>query len=90
MKSSLSFALFLVVSALSGFVALISICWSSGAFHQTMPWRVVVAMLGFRGFLIGLPYGVYYLYKQRWVLQFPIVQVFLVISKKKGLKFLHF
>ncbi|CDO98598.1 unnamed protein product [Coffea canephora] len=84
-KFSLSFALFLVVSALSGFVALISICWSSGAFHQTMPWRVVVVMLGFRGFLIGLPYGVYYLYKQRWVLQFPIVQRPLFFSFKMGL-----
>ncbi|KAL3512441.1 hypothetical protein ACH5RR_025158 [Cinchona calisaya] len=84
-RVSLSFVLFVVASALSGFVSLVSILWSCGAFVQTRPWRLVVAMLGLRGFLMGVFYAVYYVYKQRWVLQFPIIQTPLFFSFKMGL-----
>lgn len=74
---SLTFVLFVAVVALSAAVSLISMCWSCSVFDQTPPWSVLVEMLGFRGVLVGLFYGVYYVYKQRWVLQFPIIQVIL-------------
>lgn len=84
MKLSLRFMLFVIVSALSGFVLMGSICWSCGAFAQTRPLSSLVAILGFRGFIIGLLYGVYYVYEQRWVLQFPIIQRPLFFSFKVG------
>lgn len=80
MKLSLRFMLFVIASALSGFVLMASICWSCDAFAQMRPFSSLVANLGFRGFIMGLLYGVYYVYKQRWVLQFPIIQVINLIS----------
>lgn len=77
---SLTFVLFVAVAALSAAVSLISMCWSCSVFDQTRPWSVLVEMLGFRGILVGLFYGVYYVYKQRRVLQFPIIQVIIFLE----------
>lgn len=85
MKLSLNFVPFVVVSSFSGSVLINSICWSSGAFGQALPWHVLVGMLGFRGAIMGLFYGVHYAFKQRWVLQFPIIQRPLYFSFKMGI-----
>ncbi|CAI9113314.1 OLC1v1013891C1 [Oldenlandia corymbosa var. corymbosa] len=85
MTLSLTFSLFVAASALSASVSLSSMCWTCGVFGQTRPWSVLGETLGFRGFLVGLFYGVLYVYKQRWVLQFPIIQYPLFFSFKMGL-----
>ncbi|KAL2930499.1 30S ribosomal protein S13 [Bienertia sinuspersici] len=70
-RSSFSMALLVFVSAASGFVSVVSIAGSSfsGSFAG------LISTLGFRGFGVGLIYGVYCVSSHRWVLNFPIVQV---------------
>ncbi|KAJ8770894.1 hypothetical protein K2173_021809 [Erythroxylum novogranatense] len=34
----------------------------------------LIRRVGFRGFVCGLMYGLFYIYQRRWVLEFPIVQ----------------
>ncbi|KAG6581458.1 hypothetical protein SDJN03_21460, partial [Cucurbita argyrosperma subsp. sororia] len=57
--------LFVVATAVSGSLAAVSTCWGktdglSSAWHT--------------GLLMGLIYGLFYVYKKRWVLTFPIIQ----------------
>ena len=71
-KVSLSFVLFVAACAVSGFVGLVSVCWvKSSGFDGD--W--LIGKVGFIGFLLGLLYGLFYVYKHRWVLEFPIIQV---------------
>lgn len=84
-RTSFSFVLFVAVSAVSASLALISLCWSCDAFDQLKNRRLVVGKLGFWGLPIGLFYGVHYVYKKRWVLQFPIIQRSPFFSFKMGL-----
>uniref|UniRef100_A0A7N0UE67 Nucleoporin protein Ndc1-Nup n=1 Tax=Kalanchoe fedtschenkoi TaxID=63787 RepID=A0A7N0UE67_KALFE len=74
-KVSLGFLLVVTASAISGSLAVASICWvdSDG-----------VLVLGFRGFSIGFLYGLYFVYTRRWVLQFPIIQRPAFFSFKMG------
>jgi nucleoporin NDC1 len=66
-KVSLSFVLFVAACAVSGMLGMVSMCWvkSSGF---AVEWVI-------RGFGVGLLYGLVYIYKRRWVLEFPIIQV---------------
>lgn len=66
-KVSLSFVLFVAACAVSGLLGMVSMCWvkSSGF---AVEWVI-------RGFGVGLLYGLVYVYKRRWVLEFPIIQV---------------
>ncbi|XVE77465.1 hypothetical protein DITRI_Ditri13aG0065100 [Diplodiscus trichospermus] len=62
----------LAATAVSGFLSAVSFCGIDGR-------------VGFKGFASGLFYAVYYIYKQRWVLQFPIIQRSLFFSFKMGI-----
>ncbi|CAN4087860.1 unnamed protein product [Withania somnifera] len=84
-RTSFSFVLFVAVSAVSASLALISICWTCHAFDQSNNRRLAIAKLGFWGLQIGFFYGVHYVYKKRWVLQFPIIQRPPFFSFKMGL-----
>ncbi|KAM7266177.1 hypothetical protein ACFE04_004074 [Oxalis oulophora] len=68
-KLSLSFILFTAAASFSGFVAVLSLCW-----RRISDDDIDVARLGFKGFTIGLLYAVVFLWNNRWVLDFPIVQ----------------
>lgn len=68
---------FLLEAALAGTVALVSLCKSESCGG--------VAVVGLRGFGFGLVYGIYYVFKRRWVLEFPIIQRPLFFSFKMGL-----
>lgn len=35
--------------------------------------------LGMRGAVFGLVYGAHYLFRKRWILKFPIIQVFFLV-----------
>ena len=59
---------FFLGAALAGTTALVSLCKSESCGGG-------VAVVGLRGFGFGLVYGIYYLFKRRWVLEFPIIQV---------------
>ncbi|GFS34128.1 hypothetical protein Acr_00g0032410 [Actinidia rufa] len=72
-KISLSFVLFVAASALLGFLSLLCVClncFDDGGYY----WRRL-GRLGFRGLVVGFFYGLWYIYKRRWVLEFPIIQV---------------
>lgn len=72
---SLSLLLFVTTAAVSGFLSIMSFCWENDFERVDLIWRV-----GFRGFLCGLIYSVFFVYKQRWVSEFPIIQVNLFIA----------
>ncbi|CAM8927203.1 unnamed protein product [Rhodiola kirilowii] len=74
-KVSLGFLLTVTASAISGALAVASICWVDLDGFM---------VLGFRGFVVGLLYGVYFVYKRRWVLEFPIIQRPAYFSFKMG------
>lgn len=63
---SLKSIFFLVVCVVAGIFSVISACWDSdeGAYA-----------LGLRGVVFGLVYGAHYLFRRRWILKFPIIQV---------------
>ncbi|XP_052183944.1 uncharacterized protein LOC127795978 [Diospyros lotus] len=84
-RISLSLILFVIACALSGSLSLLSVCWSCFDAGGSPPRKYVLATLGFRGLTVGLFYGLYYVYKQRWGLQFPIVQRPAFFSFKMGL-----
>ncbi|XP_065861715.1 uncharacterized protein [Euphorbia lathyris] len=60
---SFKFLFFGLATAISGFLSLICVC---GIGSGTCD--------GFRGFIFGLLYASFYIYKQRWILEFPIIQ----------------
>lgn len=70
-KVSLGFVLFVVAAALSGLVATASVCWLSPIGNGSQ----FIGRVAFKGFIVGLLYGMHYVYKRRWVLEFPIIQV---------------
>lgn len=64
-------------------MSLISMCWGCNVYYDVdLGSNRVGALgnLGFRGFVIGLVYGFHYVYKQRWVFRFPIIQVIVVVK----------
>ncbi|AES64131.2 putative nucleoporin protein Ndc1-Nup [Medicago truncatula] len=62
-KLSLTFLLFVAAAAVSASVAVVSLF----GFND-------LGKVGFRGFLAGAIYGFHYVFKRRWVLEFPIIQ----------------
>ncbi|KAL3824953.1 hypothetical protein ACJIZ3_020982 [Penstemon smallii] len=82
-RVSLSFVLFVTACSVVGAVSLTCVCWGCDAYYVNS--IGVLGKLGFRGFVIGLLYGLHYVYKQRWVLQFPIIQRPPFFSFKMGL-----
>ncbi|XP_077247010.1 nucleoporin protein Ndc1-Nup protein [Tasmannia lanceolata] len=79
-RTSVGFFIFAIVCGLSGFLSMVSVCGTSELFDGM---RLI--SLGFRGFVFGLAYGIYYVYKKRWVLGFPIIQRPFFFSFKMGL-----
>lgn len=74
-RVSLSFVLFVCLSAVAGAFSVISVSWGCNVYYDVDSGTSRVGALGFRGFVIGLIYGLHYVYKQRWVFKFPIIQV---------------
>ncbi|KAK7331408.1 hypothetical protein VNO77_25632 [Canavalia gladiata] len=81
LRLSLSLLLFVAVSAASGFAASVSLCGVGPIGHGI--W--LIGRVGFRGFLIGSLFGLHYVFKRRWVLEFPIIQRPPFFSFKMGL-----
>ncbi|KAF5730249.1 hypothetical protein HS088_TW20G00622 [Tripterygium wilfordii] len=77
-KVSLGFVLFVAAACVSGLVSVVSICSLSED-------SGVMLRIGVRSLAIGLVYGLFYLYKRRWVLEFPIIQRPPFFSFKMGL-----
>lgn len=67
--ASLGFVGFVFFCGVSGAVAVGSVCWScmefGGGFRE----------VGFKGFVVGLVYGLVFVFRKRWIIEFPIVQV---------------
>ncbi|KAJ1377917.1 hypothetical protein SESBI_48380 [Sesbania bispinosa] len=74
LNHSLTFALFVAASAACGFVAAVSLCGVRA-----------IGRVGFRGFLVGSLFGLHYIFKRRWVLEFPIIQRPPFFSFKMGI-----
>ncbi|KAJ9183100.1 hypothetical protein P3X46_007008 [Hevea brasiliensis] len=67
----LSFFLFLAAASISGFLSVICVCgWANDGYDGVQ----LIGRIGLRGFAFGLLYACFYIYKQRWVLEFPIIQ----------------
>ncbi|KAJ4973046.1 hypothetical protein NE237_006220 [Protea cynaroides] len=79
-RTSLGFLLFLIISAASGFVSVACVCRNSEAVSG-----LPLIGIGLRGLVFGLIYGLHYIYRQRWVLGFPLIQRPLFFSFKMGL-----
>ncbi|XP_020527769.1 uncharacterized protein LOC18441940 isoform X2 [Amborella trichopoda] len=69
-----------LICAISGCVAMISVCGGS-AFADAPN----LVNLGLRGSIAGIVYGVHFIYMRRWVLSFPVIQRPLYFSFKMGL-----
>ncbi|KAG6787630.1 hypothetical protein POTOM_003673 [Populus tomentosa] len=63
---SARFVVFVVVAGISGALSVVCLCGFDGF--------ELIARLGFRGFVFGVLYGLFDVYKKRWVLEFPIIQ----------------
>ncbi|CAK7339212.1 unnamed protein product [Dovyalis caffra] len=74
---SARFVVFVVFAGVSGVLSVVCFCGSDGF--------ELITRLGFRGFVFGVLYGLFYVYKRRWVLDFPIIQRPLFYSFKMGL-----
>ncbi|XP_047311421.1 uncharacterized protein LOC124914850 [Impatiens glandulifera] len=81
-RVSLNFILFVAASTFSGFLALPCLTWNCVSRSN---WFVLTGDIGFRGLVVGFLYGIHYVYKGLWVLQFPIVQRPPFFSYKMGL-----
>jgi nucleoporin NDC1 len=86
-RITLCFVLFVTASALSGFVSVVSVCWSCYSSPDLQVMSLLFGTFGFRAFVAGLFYGVHYVYRRRWILQFPIIQRRPFFSFKMGIPF---
>ncbi|KAI4334747.1 hypothetical protein L6164_013459 [Bauhinia variegata] len=72
-KVSVSFFMFAAASAAAGFTAAVSLCGVSLIDEYDCGFWLI-ERVGLRGFVVGLLFGLHYVYKRRWVLEFPIIQ----------------
>ncbi|KAJ8618458.1 hypothetical protein MRB53_014644 [Persea americana] len=77
---SLRFLTFVILSGISGFLSVVSVCDGDGLLDAAWFFG-----LGLRGIVLGILFGVDYVCRKRWVLVFPIIQRPLFFSFKMGL-----
>ncbi|KAK7245632.1 hypothetical protein RIF29_40480 [Crotalaria pallida] len=80
-KLSLTFFIFVAASAFS---AALSLCGLRG-FDADHDGFWVIGRVGLRGFFVGSLFGLHYVFKRRWILQFPIIQRPPYFSFKMGI-----
>lgn len=78
-RISLSLVLLVAATAVSGLLSVVSLCGWLG-FRDSFG-----VMAGLVGLAQGCVYGVYFVFKRRWVLEYPIIQRPLFFSFKMGI-----
>ncbi|KAK6921328.1 Nucleoporin protein Ndc1-Nup [Dillenia turbinata] len=82
-KTCLSLILFVICCTVFGSVLVVSVCWGANVFDGLAQ----MMGLGSRGGVVGLVYGLHYVLRRRWVLDFPIIQRPPFFSFKMGFPF---
>ncbi|WOL16856.1 hypothetical protein Cni_G25644 [Canna indica] len=74
-RRAVASAVFLLICGVAGFLSAVAICRDEKS----------IVGVAFRGLVFGLVYGLHYVSRKRWILQFPIIQRPLFYSFKIGL-----
>ncbi|XP_068639283.1 uncharacterized protein [Aristolochia californica] len=79
-RKSVALFSFVLICCLSSFVSGVALFGSLDGVDEPK-----LVGLGLRGAVFGLVYGIYFLYRKRWIVAFPIIQRPLFFSFKMGL-----
>lgn len=68
---------FLIACGVSGFLAAVAVC-GRRELAEVDGGRMRLVGVGLRGLVFGLVYGFDFVWRRRWILKFPIIQVKIV------------